>query len=186
MALHTLVLSDYSYTLETLIQAGVDHTRVAHVPVRTNPGKRPSRLAPSLGNYLLHSAVTIFRAYTLYRPLRVFFAAGSILVLAGLALGVRYLFFFLQGQGAGHIQSVVLTAGLVIVGLLTWLIGQLADLIGFNRKIMEEVLYRQRRIDLNHGLEPDSRQPSRRKRPRKQNRRRGAKRIGLGQARRGT
>ena len=180
VALHILVLSDYSYTLETLIQAGVDHTRVAHVSVRTNPGKRPSRLAPSLSNYLLHSAVTILRAYTLYRPLRVFFAAGSILALTGLALGVRYLVFYFQGQGAGHIQSVILAAGLVIVGLQTWLIGQLADLIGFNRKILEEVLYRQRRIDLSHNSEPDSRPPSRRQSPHKQNRLKGTKRFGPG------
>jgi glycosyltransferase involved in cell wall biosynthesis len=185
VALHTLVLSDYSYTLETLVQAGVDHTRLMHVPVRTNPQKRPSRLAPSLGNYLLHSAVTILRAYTLYRPLRVFFIAGSILVLVGLVFGVRYLAFYFQGQGAGHVQSVILAAGMVIIGLQTWLIGQLADLIGFNRKIMEEVLYRQRRIDLSHGPKPVGSLPSHRPKLHKHNQRRGAKRYFTGQARRG-
>jgi glycosyltransferase involved in cell wall biosynthesis len=185
VALHTLVLSDYSYTLETLVQAGVHHTRVAHVAVRTNPGKRPSRLAHSPGNYLLHSAVTILRAYTLYRPLRVFFAAGSILALAGLALGLRYLIFYFQGQGAGHIQSVILAAGLVIIGLQTWLIGQLADLIGFNRKILEEVLYRQRRIDLTHSSAPDNMDPSHQQKPHKQNRRRGLKKPGTGRSKRG-
>jgi len=144
VALHTVVLSDYSYTLETLIQAGNRKTRVVSVPVRTNPPKRPSRLMTGTGDYLKHSSATILRSYAMYRPLRVFFTAGSLFFLVGLVLAVRFLVFYLQGQGSGHIQSLILTAVLLIVGFQTWLIGLVADLVGKNRRLMEEVLWRLR------------------------------------------
>jgi glycosyltransferase involved in cell wall biosynthesis len=147
-ALHTLVLSEYSYTLETLIQAGSKRMAVAYVPVRTNPQTRPSRLMRSIPHYIANSGTTIIRAYTMYRPLRVFSAFGGTFLLAGLMLGVRFLYFFLIGQGAGHIQSIILAAVLLIVGFQIWLIGLLADLIGFNRKILEDVYYRVRRIEM--------------------------------------
>lgn len=146
-ALRTLVLSEYSYTVETLIQAGARRMAVAYVAVRTNPAGRPSRLMRSLSDYLFHSSASILRAYTLYRPLRVFLGLGLILLLGGLALAVRYLYFFFQGQGGGHVQSVILAAALLILGFQTWLIGLLADLIGFNRKILEELLYRLRKME---------------------------------------
>jgi glycosyltransferase involved in cell wall biosynthesis len=146
-ALRTLVLSNYSYTLETLIQAGVRRLPVAYVRVGTNPPTRPSRLMRSLTQYLAYSTATIIRAYATYRPLRVFAAMGAVLVAGGLLLGLRYLYFFLQGD-YGHIQSVILSAVLLIVGFQVGLIGLIADLIGFNRKILEEVLYRLRRVEL--------------------------------------
>jgi glycosyltransferase involved in cell wall biosynthesis len=148
-ALRTIVLSEYSYTLETLIQAGSRAMAVEYVPVRTNPSTRPSRLMRNTPQFISSSTATILRAYTMYRPLRVFLAIGSIMMLAGLALGFRFLFFYFQGQGSGHIQSLILTAILLIVGFQVLLIGLLADLIGFNRKILEEALYRIRRMEIS-------------------------------------
>lgn len=146
-ALRTLVLSEYSYTLETLIQAGSHHMAIEYVPVRTNPQTRPSRLMRSVPHYLANSGVTIVRAYTMYRPLRVFSALGILLLLGGLVLGLRFLYFFIIGEGVGHIQSVILSAVLLIIGFQVMLIGLVADLISFNRKILEEVLYRLRRME---------------------------------------
>ncbi|MFN2199566.1 MAG: glycosyltransferase family 2 protein [Caldilineaceae bacterium] len=144
-ALRTLVLSNYSYTLETLIQAGAQRMSVEHVPVRTNAPTRPSRLMNHLPDYLSNSTVTIIRSYTLYKPLRVFTFLGALAILAGLLLGGRFLYFYLDGQGNGHVQSLILTAVLLIVGFQTLLIGLVADLVGFNRKIIEESLYRIRK-----------------------------------------
>jgi len=147
-ALRTLVLSEYSYTLETLIQAGNRGVAVAYVPVRTNPQTRPSRLMRSIPHYLTYSGSTIVRAYTMYRPLRVFSSVGGLLILGGLALLLRFLYFYSIGQGGGHVQSVIVSAILLIVGFQILLIGLLADLISGNRKILEEVLYRLRRVEL--------------------------------------
>jgi len=142
------VLSEYSYTLETLIQAGNRGVAVAYVPVRTNPQTRPSRLMRSIPHYLTYSGSTIVRAYTMYRPLRVFSSVGGLLILGGLALLLRFSYFFLIGQGGGHVQSVIVSAILLIVGFQILLIGLLADLISGNRKILEELLYRLRRVEL--------------------------------------
>jgi glycosyltransferase involved in cell wall biosynthesis len=147
-ALHTIVLSQYSYTLETLIQAGAQRTAVEFVPIRSNPPTRPSRLMRNLPHYLSHSSTTIMRAYTLYRPLRVFFTLGIIFLSGGIALGVRFLYFYFNGRGGGHIQSLILAAVLLIVGFQILLIGLLADLVNFNRKLMEETLLRVRRLEI--------------------------------------
>jgi glycosyltransferase involved in cell wall biosynthesis len=147
VALQTMVLSNYSYTLETLIQAGAKRVKVAFVPVETNPPVRPSRLFRSVRNYLTNSTVTILRSFAMYRALRIFTWISIILLLAGLILGGRFVYFYAQGQGGGHIQSLILTAILLIVGFITFLIGLIADLVSFNRKILEEVLYRLRRQD---------------------------------------
>jgi glycosyltransferase involved in cell wall biosynthesis len=136
-ALKTNVLSNYSYTLETLIQAGNRNISVSSVPVRTNPPRRPSRLMHGIWDYLVHSTITIIRAYAMYRAIRVFFSIGIVLIVAGGILAVRYLIFFLQGQGAGHVQSVIVSAVLIIVGFQTMLNGLLADLIANNRKMLE-------------------------------------------------
>jgi glycosyltransferase involved in cell wall biosynthesis len=141
-AMRTLVLSQYSYTLETLIQAGAIQLTVEFVPVKSNSPIRPSRLMRNIPHFLGNAAGSILRAYTLYRPLRVFFSIGGTMLVAGAALSIRFLYFYLIGQGVGHIQSLILAAILLIVGFQTMLIGLLADLIGANRKILEEVLYR--------------------------------------------
>jgi glycosyltransferase involved in cell wall biosynthesis len=147
-ALRTLVLSEYSYTLETLIQAGARRMPVAYVPVRTNPPTRPSRLMRGTVDYLQRSVPTIVRAYTLYRPLRVFSLLGTLIILGGLGLGLRFLYLnYVAHQGAGQVQSVILAAVMLIVGFQVLLIGLVADLIGFNRKILEEILYRVRRLE---------------------------------------
>jgi glycosyltransferase involved in cell wall biosynthesis len=152
-ALHTLVLNDYSYTLETLIQAGARRIPVEYVKIRTNPQTRPSRLIRSVPHYLANSSTTIVRSYTMYRPLRVFSIFGTIFILGVLALAGRFLYFYFNGQGSGHLQSVILAAVLLIVGFQVLLIGLVADLIGFNRKILEELLYRVKSSEANSGEE---------------------------------
>lgn len=147
-ALRTIILSQYSYTLESLIQAGARRMAVAYVPVESNTPTRTSRLMHSIPDYLINSGSTILRTYTMYRPLRVFLFVGVLMLVGGLALGGRFLYFYALGQGTGHIQSLILTAILLIVGLQVCLIGVLADLVGFNRKILEETLYRVRRLEL--------------------------------------
>ncbi|MEZ4868940.1 MAG: glycosyltransferase family 2 protein [Caldilineaceae bacterium] len=147
-ALRTLVLSNYSYTLETLIQAGAQRTVVEFVPIRINAPTRPSRLMRNIPHFLTNSGVTILRAYTLYRPLRAFSMLGAASVLLGMVLGARFLYFYIVGQGGGHVQSLILTAILLIVGFQIILIGLLADLVGFNRKILEEILQRLRRVEM--------------------------------------
>ncbi len=157
-ALRTLVMSNFSYTLETLIQAGARREAVEFVPVRTNPPVRPSRLAYGVLHYLFFSGATLLRSFVMYRPLRVFSIIGSLFFAAGLILGARYLYFAALGFGAGHVQSVVLAAVLLIVGIQIVLIGLVADLIGFNRRILEETLFRVRRMEGDRAAE---------KRPRK-------------------
>ena len=153
-ALRTLVMNDYSYTLETLIQAGAHRMAVEYVPVRTNEQIRPSRLMRNIPDYLANSSTIILRSYTMYRPLRVFFGISLIFLLVGLIGSGRFLYFYIIGQGAGHIQSLILSAVLLIVGFQIFLIGLVADLIGFNRKVLEEILFRLRRLEL--GNEKDS------------------------------
>jgi glycosyltransferase involved in cell wall biosynthesis len=148
-ALRTLVLSEYSYTLETLIQAGARQMAVAYVPVRTNPQTRPSRLMRNMPEYLAQSSVAILRTYGLYRALRVFFGLGGLMIAGGMVLGLRFLYFFFSSEGgSGHVQSLILAAILLIVGFQVCLIGLVADLIGFNRKILEDILYRLRSVEL--------------------------------------
>lgn len=153
-ALRTLVVSKYSYTLETLIQAGAQQMAVTYVPVRVNPQTRPSRLMTGLPEYLAQSSATILRTYTLYRALRVFLVLGGLMVAAGTLLGLRFLYYYVtSGGAAGHIQSLILAAILLIVGFQVCLIGLVADLIGFNRRILEETLYRLRRMELERDQE---------------------------------
>lgn len=153
-ALRTLVLSGYSYTLETLIQAGAARMAVAYVPVGVNPNTRPSRLMKSIPHYIKRSTVTIIRAYVMYRPLRVFTIIGVVLIGLGLIPGIRFLWLFSIGQRVGHVQSLILAAILIIVGFQVLLIGLLADLLQFNRKIMEEVLFRTRRLEASESGGP--------------------------------
>ena len=147
-ALRTVILSQYSYTLESLIQAGSRRMAVSYVPVDVNPKTRQSRLMRSLPEYLVNSAATILRTYAMYRPLRVFLFIGLVMLVSGTALGGRFVWYYVQGAGDGKVQSLILTAVLLLGGFQSCLIGLLADLIGFNRKILEELLYRLRRLEL--------------------------------------
>jgi glycosyltransferase involved in cell wall biosynthesis len=155
VALETMVLSNYSYTLETLIQAGARHVRVAFVPIDTNPPERPSRLISSIRHYLVNSSVTIMRSFAMYRALRIFTAISAVMLLAGTAIGVRFLISYFRGTGTGMIQSLILAAVFLIVGFITFLIGLIADLVSFNRKILEEVLFRLRRQDSDPHADPN-------------------------------
>jgi len=150
-ALRMTVLSDYSYTLETLIQAGARHLGVVYVPVHTNPQTRESRLIRSIPQYLVVSVITIIRAYTMYQPLRVFASIGALFAGIGMLLGLRFLYYYLIGLSTrspvGHVQSLILAAILVIIGVQIGLIGLVADLIGFNRKLIEQTLYRVKRVE---------------------------------------
>ena len=154
-ALHINVVSDYSYTLETIIQAGKHRLALGHVPVRTNPKLRESRLFRSLPSYLRRSAETIVRIYTMYEPLRVFVAAGVALLLGGLLLSLRYISFVFQGEGTGHVQSVIVAAVLFIAGFQIILIGLLADLIAVNRRLSEDILLRIKRLEMGETRSED-------------------------------
>lgn len=147
-ALRLNVVSDYSYTLESIIQAGKQRLAVTHVPVRTNPALRQSRLISSVPAYLRRSAETIVRIYAMYEPLRIFVLAGILLLLGGLALSVRYLYFVMLGEGTGHVQSVIVAAVFVIAGFQVILIGLVADLIAINRRLSEEILLRVKRLEV--------------------------------------
>jgi glycosyltransferase involved in cell wall biosynthesis len=141
------VTSEFTYTLETIIQAGQAHLAVSAVPIRTNPKTRESRLFRSIPQYLRRSASTILRIYTMYRPLRAFLLIASILFFAGALLGGRFLYHHLTEVKTGHVQSLILTAILVISGFMVLLVGLLADLVGANRKILEDLLTRMRRLE---------------------------------------
>jgi hypothetical protein len=147
-ALKVNVLSDFTYTLETIIQAGKKQLAVTHVSVHANPTARPSRLFSGPSHYIRRSASTLVRIYALYEPFKVFSLLGGSLMMLALMIGLRFLYFYVRDGGAGHVQSVVLAAALLIIGFLTMLIGMLADLIGRNRQLLEDVLLRVRRVEL--------------------------------------
>ena len=146
-AMQLVVFSSYTYTLETIIQAGRKGLVVASVPVRTNPQQRESRLIRSLPIYLVQSAITILRIFIMYEALRVFLTLGTLPFLAGVALVARFFYFYMIGDGAGHVQSLVIAALLVVLGVQTFLLGLLADLIARNRHLSEETNYRLKKIE---------------------------------------
>ncbi|WP_282939487.1 glycosyltransferase [Paenibacillus sp. RC67] len=148
-ALRINIVSEFTYTLETIIQAGHKKMAVGHVKIGTNGKLRESRLFKSIGNYMKRSANTIIRIYTMYRPLKVFMTTGFIMFVAGLCVSLRYVFYYLHGNGNGHIQSLILAATLMIIGFQVGLIGLVADLISNNRKLLEEALYRVKKMELD-------------------------------------
>jgi glycosyltransferase involved in cell wall biosynthesis len=147
-ALKLNIVSNFTYTLETIIQAGRKNIALAHVPVRANETKRESRLFRNLRIYIARSVVTIARIYVMYRPMRIFLTLGGLLFGMGFLIGCRFLYYFLNGTGAGHIQSLLLAVLLMVVGFQTGLTGLLADLIANNRRLVEETLWRVRRLEL--------------------------------------
>jgi glycosyltransferase involved in cell wall biosynthesis len=140
------VFTRFTYTLETILQAGEAGLKVTSVPIRVNPGeKRPSRLFHSNTGYVLRSLASMARTVTLYNPLRIFLTAGSLPVALGVALLLRFLYFYVSGQSpAGHVQSLLLAVILIIVGSLIWMAGIIADLIAVNRRLLEELVEQQR------------------------------------------
>lgn len=158
-ALALNVFNDYTYTLETLIQAGQKGMRVVSVPVRVNGDLRPSRLVKSIPSYVKRSILTIFRIFIVYQPLKFFVMVGTLPFLTGLALGVRFLVQFARGEGEGHIQSLILAAVLLLMGFLTYLSAILADLLSVNRRLLEE-LQRHHRSRLVELLPRESARPA--------------------------
>ena len=143
-ALRTTIVSEFSYTLESIIQAGKQRMAIAHVPVQTNPRTRESRLFRNAYAYVKKSGATIVRIYTMYEPLKVFTYIGGLIFLVGFLISLRFLYYYVTGTGTGHLQSLILSAVLLIVGFQVMLIGLLADAISGNRKLIEELLYRSR------------------------------------------
>jgi glycosyltransferase involved in cell wall biosynthesis len=144
-ALRLNVFSGFSYTLETIFLAGSLRIPIAHVPIGVNTPARPSRLFTTIRSYLKKSTATILRIYTLYEPLRSFFYAGAALGAVGLLGIARFLYFYVTGDGAGHVQSLVLSGALLTIAFQVCMLGILADLISINRRLSEEILYRIRR-----------------------------------------
>lgn len=146
-AMRLNVTNEYTYTLETIVQAGRTKMAMGSVPVRTNKEIRPSRLMRSMADYMKKSFLTIVHVFLMYKPLQFFVTIGTLLFLAGAAVGVRFLIFYFHGMGNGHIQSLILAAVLLLLGFQTIITGLLADIIASNRKILEDVQYHVRRMD---------------------------------------
>ena len=141
-ALKLNIISDFTYTIESIIQASAKRIAIATVPIEVNPKERKSRLFRSMGQYIAKSVNTIFRIYFMYKPLSLFSWLGGLLLIFGLALSIRYLYFFFQGSGTGHVQSVILAAAFLIIGSFVILLGILVNLMVSSRILQEEVLYR--------------------------------------------
>ena len=135
------VFSKYTYTLETIIQAGLSGITIQSVPIRVNEQLRPSRLIKSIPSYINRSLITILRIFITYKPLKFFAIVGMIFIIPGIVLGIRYLYFFATGNGAGHIQSLIFTAILIILGVLFGILGLIGDLISKNRILLEDIQY---------------------------------------------
>lgn len=137
-----IVFNDYTYTLETIIQAGQKNMTVAAVPVRVNRDLRPSRLVKSIPAYIRKSILTILRIFVIYRPFRFFMTIGGIVFLAGFLIGLRFLYFYLSGDGTGHVQSLILASVLLGMGFQTLLVAFVADILAANRQLIEDVRYK--------------------------------------------
>jgi glycosyltransferase involved in cell wall biosynthesis len=146
-AMRLNVFNAYTYTLETIIQAGLSNLTVVSVPIRTNPDLRPSRLVRSIPNYVKRSLLTILRVFVIYRPLALFIWVSSLLIMVGIVLGLRYLVFFASGNGSGHVQSLILAALCIMLGGQAFMMGLVADLISTNRKLMEQMDLRLQRSE---------------------------------------
>lgn len=146
-ALSLNVTNEYTYTLETIIQAGQNRMAITSVPIRTNPVTRKSRLFSDMWEYIKRSAVVIIRAFMMYRPMKFFFMIGSCIFIMGFLVAARFLYFYFTGEANGHIQSLILSTILMLLGAQTIFMGLQADLIARNRKILEDVQYRVRKVE---------------------------------------
>ncbi|RPI02913.1 MAG: glycosyltransferase family 2 protein [Calditrichaeota bacterium] len=147
-AMRMNVVSDFTYTLETIIQAGKKNLAITHVPIRTNGKLRESRLFRGNWSYIKRSVATIARIYTMYEPLKMFSYIGGFFFLAGVLIGLRFVFYFFMRGGAGHIQSLILAAVLLILGVQIFVLGLVADIIGSNRRLIEDALFRLKKMEL--------------------------------------
>lgn len=144
------VINEYTYTLETIVQAGREKMAITSVPIRTNAELRPSRLFSSMFGYVKKSMLTIIRAFMMYKPLRFFTLVGLIPIILGMGIGVRFLIYFFAGFGEGHVQSLILASLLILVGVQTIVVGLQADIIAANRKILEDIQYHVRKLDYDN------------------------------------
>lgn len=150
-AMRINVINDYTYTLETIVQAGRNRIPITSVPVRTNPELRKSRLFHSMFGYVKKSILTIFRALMMYKPLYCFTLVAVIPTVIGLGIGGRFLMYYSMGRGNGHTQSLMLACTLLIIGFVTFVIGMLADVISANRKILEDVQFHLKKQEYDKG-----------------------------------
>ncbi|MBL0381743.1 MAG: glycosyltransferase family 2 protein [Desulfofustis sp. PB-SRB1] len=148
-AMQMNVFSEYTYTLETIIQAGQKNMAIVSVPVRTNDYLRPSRLMRSIPSYIRKSVATIIRIFVVYKPFRFFLGVGLVTFGGGLFIALRFLYFYLSGSGDGHIQSLILAAILLGAGFQVILTAFLSDLLSVNRRLLEDVQYRLRKMELS-------------------------------------
>lgn len=146
-ALQMNVVNEYTYTLEQIVQAGRTKIPIMSVPIRTNEELRPSRLFSSMFGYVKKSMLTIIRAYLMYKPMRFFFALGCIPFVLGVLLGIRFLVFYLNGSGNGNVQSLILCSMLILISVMVWVVGLLADVMAANRKILQEIQQKVRELD---------------------------------------
>ena len=158
-ALAMQVVSKFTYTLETIIQAGKMIVAVDHVPVRTNPKTRESRLFPSMWTYIRRNGVSIFRIYAMYEPLRVFMTAALLVGTMSVLVWGRFLYFFLQGDGAGHVQSLILGAVLFNAATVLAALGVIGDLLSGQRITLQRIFERVRRVELELGVPPSHYEP---------------------------
>jgi glycosyltransferase involved in cell wall biosynthesis len=158
-ALALQVVSKFTYTLETIIQAGKMTVAIDHVPIRTNAKTRESRLFPSMWSYVRRNGLSIFRIYAMYEPLRVFMTAAAIVMLAAVGVWTRFLVAFLQGEGAGHVQSLILGAVLFNAGVVLGALGVIGDLLSAQRTMLQRVFERVRRIELELEVPPSHYEP---------------------------
>jgi glycosyltransferase involved in cell wall biosynthesis len=154
-ALRMNILTQFTYTLETIIQSGQKPLTVMTIPTTSNPPTRPSRLFSGIVQYLRRQIPTILRLYLVYQPLKTFSLVSLLFLVPGLLIGARFLYFFIPGTGAGHIQSLILAAILLIVGFQVFILGLVADLLAANRRLLEDTLYRVRKIELGHAPPAD-------------------------------
>ena len=146
-AMRLNVFNDYTYTLETIIQAGQKNIAITSVPIRVNDALRPSRLVKSNSSYIGRSLTTIVRIFVVYKAFRFFMSVGLTALSLGLCGGVRFLYYYLTGDGSGHVQSLILSSILLGVGFQTVLTAFLADLLAVNRRLMEDVQYRVKKME---------------------------------------
>jgi len=160
-AIQIMVVSRFTYTLETIIQAGKLLVAIDHVPVRTNPKTRESRLFPSVGAYVRRNAVSIFRVYAQYEPLRVFWTLALVIGLAAVGVWIRFGVAYVEGNGKGHVQSLILGAVLFIAAIVLWALGVIGDLLAAQRVMTQKTFERVRRIELALGVAPSHYEPAR-------------------------
>lgn len=152
-AMRINVINDYTYTLETIVQAGRNKMAIVSVPVRTNPELRKSRLFHSMFGYIKKSVLTIFRALMMYKPLYCFTIVAAVPSVIGFLIGIRFIIYNFAGRGNGHTQSLMLACTLLIIGFMTFVIGMLADVISANRKILEDTQYHIRKAYYDNDIE---------------------------------